>query len=231
MCLEVMLQTVYLTRSGCTYSEAFYTLKRSYVCQKNGLQELGKKLILVSVFVEAVLPYFKEKLEEKSGFVAKWTVRIINCMKFVYALQYLTQQNSRYYKPYLHAFSILIRRQNSFEQNIDNKKSLLWRLLSQYNIFLVYLFKVYCEWYFSQQKTQTKPQSDEIVQTPTFAKKYQMKKGMCPLCQNSVQNAAILTCSGYVFCYSCITQHVNEDGKCPVTRVPANTHRIRKIFP
>jgi hypothetical protein len=44
---------------------------------------------------------------------------------------------------------IVVRRQNAFESKADQSKSVFWRLLSQYNIFLVYLFKVYCEWHFS----------------------------------------------------------------------------------
>lgn len=65
LAFEVVLQTVYLSRSKATYAEAFYTLKRSYVSKEKGLKELSKRLIFVSVFVEAVMPYIKERLEAK----------------------------------------------------------------------------------------------------------------------------------------------------------------------
>ncbi|KAG6378418.1 cyclin-dependent protein kinase inhibitor [Boletus reticuloceps] len=44
--------------------------------------------------------------------------------------------------------------------------------------------------------------------------------GHCPMCQNTINNATALP-SGYVFCYRCAYNHVEQHGKCPVTLLPA----------
>ncbi|KAG9317170.1 cyclin-dependent protein kinase inhibitor [Chiua virens] len=44
--------------------------------------------------------------------------------------------------------------------------------------------------------------------------------GHCPLCQNVMNNATALP-SGYVFCYRCAFDYVEQYGKCPVTLLPA----------
>lgn len=146
--IEVLIQTFYLVRSKATYSEAFYSLKRSFQTKKGGLKELSGGLIAVSVFMEAIMPYLREKMEQNErSLVFKIFVRVMSVVKFAYQFAYLLTEIS-YFKPYLNIFSILIRRQNSYEMGLNEKRPLFWRILSQYNIFFVYLFKVYCEWYF-----------------------------------------------------------------------------------
>ncbi|KIK99683.1 hypothetical protein PAXRUDRAFT_131479 [Paxillus rubicundulus Ve08.2h10] len=46
-----------------------------------------------------------------------------------------------------------------------------------------------------------------------------MTFGHCSLCQKSIINATALP-SGYVFCYRCAFDHVEQHGKCPVTLLP-----------
>jgi peroxin-12 len=40
---------------------------------------------------------------------------------------------------------------------------------------------------------------------------------LCPLCRKTIRNPALLTCSGYVFCYVCLHSHVERYGDCPVS--------------
>jgi hypothetical protein len=126
--IEVCVQTLYLRRSSATYAEAFYSLKRSYV-GKSGIKELSKRLVFASVFMEAVMPYIRDKLEKRDTKVTRLLIRLANLLMFIYAFRYLVTQ-SRFFKPYLHLFNIVIRRQNAFESRIDEKKSLVWRILS-----------------------------------------------------------------------------------------------------
>lgn len=127
--LEVLLQTYYLKSKQATYSEAFYNLKRSKLASNGSLKELSANLIVLSVFMESVLPYLKEKLEQKDNLAAKAIVKVSNLLRFFYLFKYLVT-DVRFFKPYLHLFSILVRRQNGYESSIDLKKSLIWRLLS-----------------------------------------------------------------------------------------------------
>ena len=154
LAIEVLLQGYYLSRKKATYSEAFYQLKRSYVTRSNDLKELTRGLVAASVFMEAVVPYLKERLEQKKTKAAKVLVRLISLLKFLWIFRYLVS-DVRYFKPYMSLFGILVRYQNTYEAGQDQQKSLVWRVLTQYNIFFIYLFKVFCEWYFSSQNKKS----------------------------------------------------------------------------
>lgn len=61
-----------------------------------------------------------------------------------------------FFKPYFYLFSMIVRRQNAYERNQNAKQSMVGKLFSKYNIFLLFLFMKFCEWYFSaQQQPQT----------------------------------------------------------------------------
>ncbi|KAJ8522978.1 hypothetical protein ONZ45_g506 [Pleurotus djamor] len=49
--------------------------------------------------------------------------------------------------------------------------------------------------------------------------------GKCPICRKSINNATALP-SGYVFCYRCAYEHVEKEGKCPVTLLPARFGKL-----
>ncbi|KAJ6539036.1 cyclin-dependent protein kinase inhibitor [Mycena capillaripes] len=53
--------------------------------------------------------------------------------------------------------------------------------------------------------------------------------GKCPICLDSIKNATALP-SGYVFCYRCAYDHVEEHGKCPVTLLPVRIWGLRKVM-
>lgn len=55
------------------------------------------------------------------------------------------------------------------------------------------------------------------------------KYGECPICSDPIANATALP-SGYVFCYRCVHQHVEEHGQCPVTLMPTQVWQLRKIL-
>ncbi|KAH7931360.1 hypothetical protein BV22DRAFT_998846 [Leucogyrophana mollusca] len=55
------------------------------------------------------------------------------------------------------------------------------------------------------------------------------KYGYCPLCNGPINNATALP-SGYVFCYRCAHEHVEKQGKCPVTLLPARVWQLRKVL-
>jgi accessory gene regulator protein AgrB len=83
--IEVLIQTFYLVRHKATYAEAFYSLKRSYQSKTGGLKELSRGLILVSVLMEAVMPYLREKMEQNErSLLLKIFVRVMSVVKFAY---------------------------------------------------------------------------------------------------------------------------------------------------
>lgn len=53
--------------------------------------------------------------------------------------------------------------------------------------------------------------------------------GQCPLCEKAINNATALP-SGYVFCYRCIHDYVDENHQCPVTLQPSRITQLRKVL-
>eukprot|EP00947_MAST-08B_sp_MAST-8B-sp1_P006429 g6429.t1 len=55
-------------------------------------------------------------------------------------------------------------------------------------------------------------------------------KSLCPLCLKPRVNAAVSS-GGYVFCYPCLFEHVNEASPtCPITNIPCSVEQIRRVF-
>ncbi|XP_054154521.1 peroxisome assembly protein 12-like [Oppia nitens] len=53
----------------------------------------------------------------------------------------------------------------------------------------------------------------------------------CPICLNMRQNDTALMTSGFVFCYSCIVNHLRITSQCPVTGYPSTADQIIKLYP
>ena len=53
---------------------------------------------------------------------------------------------------------------------------------------------------------------------------------LCPLCRKDRVNHTLIP-SGYVFCYPCIYNHVQNHETCPVTNQRTTPDQLRKIYP
>ncbi|KAM3864255.1 peroxisome assembly protein 12 [Diretmus argenteus] len=52
----------------------------------------------------------------------------------------------------------------------------------------------------------------------------------CPLCRRPRSNDAVLSTSGFVFCYRCIYVYVKANQRCPVTGYPTELQHLIKIY-
>lgn len=52
----------------------------------------------------------------------------------------------------------------------------------------------------------------------------------CPLCGRLRVNAAVLSTSGFVFCYRCIYLYVKTNRRCPLTGYPTELQHLIKIY-
>ncbi|XP_055592559.1 peroxisome assembly protein 12 [Uranotaenia lowii] len=52
----------------------------------------------------------------------------------------------------------------------------------------------------------------------------------CALCLQELQIPTAVSTSGYVFCYCCITAHLQKESRCPVTRYPATVSDLIRIY-
>lgn len=52
----------------------------------------------------------------------------------------------------------------------------------------------------------------------------------CPLCHRTRSNAAVLSTSGFAFCYRCIYTYVKANHRCPLTGLPSEPQHLIKIY-
>ncbi|XP_075530914.1 peroxisome assembly protein 12-like [Dermacentor variabilis] len=96
----------------------------------------------------------------------------------------------------------------------------------------------FLDWWNSQRKgslvaeppVPAPPLSDERSEPSDGAAAPQslMRRGHCPLCLKEIAaRAAVLTTSGYVFCYDCIRAHLSSGRTtCPVTGYPSSHENV-----
>lgn len=244
---DLLLESYYLNKYNWLYSENFFSFTRSAISfSNNGLTPFTTKHKVLAIFFEVVLPYlrwklnkwYQKKLREPGTlpFDEKYLkiIPILNAtyssFDFLYKLKFLLQQDFRFFKVYLHFWNLLIRRKNNFELKREDEmnQNSVMGILSKYNVFVMFLFVKYCQWYFSQSNVnQSTAASDEICPPPKI-KKYGKS---CPICKKpKVENPWALETSGYVFCFVCIQEYVEKNGKCPVTSIKSSNTNIRKIY-
>ncbi|KAL1425174.1 hypothetical protein MTO96_019333 [Rhipicephalus appendiculatus] len=93
----------------------------------------------------------------------------------------------------------------------------------------------FVDWWNSQRKgslvaeppVPAPPLADEQSQQGEESQSL-MRRGHCPLCLNEIAaRAAVLTTSGYVFCYDCIRSHLSSGRTtCPVTGYPSSHDNV-----
>lgn len=57
-----------------------------------------------------------------------------------------------------------------------------------------------------------------------------LETNKCPICLRQRHNDTVLSVSGYVFCYRCISDFIERERKCPVTSLPANREHLIRLF-
>jgi len=93
----------------------------------------------------------------------------------------------------------------------------------------------FLQWWYSPDNAQRQVRPKAAPPPPPKARRH--PKGVrvpsdsrkCPLCYRTRVNAALLP-SGFVFCYTCIFNHLKTHGSCPVTRRPCRMEDLRKIY-
>ena len=53
---------------------------------------------------------------------------------------------------------------------------------------------------------------------------------VCPICCEKRTNPTVLKSSGYVFCYPCIFNSVQEHKRCPVTLLESDVWMLFRIY-
>ena len=98
---------------------------------------------------------------------------------------------------------------------------------------LILAFKVAQWWYSESGNAGPAKQVPPPPQPPDVTNgeiSLPANRRICPICEDVRSNAAVLSSSGFVFCYPCIHSYVSEQARCPVTSLPSSVDQIRKIY-
>ena len=56
------------------------------------------------------------------------------------------------------------------------------------------------------------------------------KNSFCPLCNATLSTPTVLPACGLAFCFKCIYKYVVDNGCCPITKLPASSKDLVKLF-
>ena len=97
----------------------------------------------------------------------------------------------------------------------------------------IFLFNFFHWWYaenrLPSQSLPLPPPPDQAKRAPAGLA-LPDDPNACAVCRQARTNPAVLTSSGYVFCYPCVAQQVKDHGRCPVTHLPSTIDQIRKLY-
>ncbi|CAB9500623.1 Peroxisome assembly protein 12 [Seminavis robusta] len=87
-----------------------------------------------------------------------------------------------------------------------------------------------------QQSSSSQLHNYQDIQTdlslpaaPTSGIKHSMPSHLCPLCQQPRVHPTASS-SGFVFCYKCLLQHVQQTGQCPVTGRTCQEAQLLRLY-
>ncbi|KAK0183106.1 hypothetical protein PV327_001176 [Microctonus hyperodae] len=84
--------------------------------------------------------------------------------------------------------------------------------------------------WWNQENYHTNLLSLPLPPSPTISVIANQYAKICPVCLKIPNIPTALTVSGYVFCYTCITEKLHIEGKCPVTGYPAKEDNLIRIY-
>jgi len=119
--------------------------------------------------------------------------------------------------------------------NISRISSIIGRSLQFFVVLVIFLFRFFEWWYSPSNRMRTNIRRLPIPPPPPPTKRANeglelpADKTLCPICLRARETPACSP-SGFVFCYRCIFNHIQNNGKCPVTLLPCQIGQIRKIF-
>jgi peroxin-12 len=242
--------------AGASISETFYGLTR-YNLKNSKFQ---RRDFIVSFAFLVILPYLlrkmekhakavKEKLEDelrsddKYKLAGVYTYRTLKSSyefaQIIKYISYLSGRSSTHNIP-LFLSGIGLRHANpqedsfSFNDVISGNVgistvlgSVILRTLEFGGFFLQFM-----QWYQDSSASQKIIAQLPTPEAPKFDSEAKKYSNVCPLCfQQFVDHVpTVLTISGYVFCYKCITKHLRRHQYCPVTNYPATIDDLTRLY-
>ncbi|XP_014255671.1 putative peroxisome assembly protein 12 [Cimex lectularius] len=256
LALNLLLQFHYLNKYNASFSEAFYSLKRIPV--KNGKNTLSMKLKLKSLLSLTVVPYIlsrlrsymdrlkqEESTESENDLLKHSTQSVIrtlfvlvNGINVFYSVKYmigkskthticdeLTEIEITHEVHKSTAWSDILRELKSNPRNITTLIPVIFKLSSQILELSAFIIQFLNWWNTSQINININ--ALPVPPPPSCNIAY---NNMCPICSRPRKTEVVLQPSGFVFCYPCIVQYLDEEKKCPITNIPATTKDLVRLY-
>jgi len=123
-----------------------------------------------------------------------------------------------------------------FANLIRRLTATLFRLLSKL-LGVALLLVQFLDYWQSSDRDKSKQSSIGSLPIPpaphaaiTEQNVIKMDPRLCPICRKPRQNDTVISVSGYVYCYVCIAKYLQQHRCDPVTKVPADTEHLIRLY-
>lgn len=164
-----------------------------------------------------------------------------------------------YFTPFLHLMGLHVKRLSMKDIQLQSHRAYLrnrvrtndpspirafWKIVdiggmvidfSKYLLPLAVFFFKFLEWWYADSNKGAVTTQEPLPPPPEPPKvivggvTLPEDRTLCPICNKPRVNPTMLP-SGFVFCYTCIHPYVQEHGCCPITRMPTQIERLRRVF-
>jgi len=257
--IHFLIERHFLNHTGGTFSENFYGIERIPIISSSHLNWRLKCLIIHTLVPYAAKKFddlhkrISRNVHIKEDAWNRLFTKLYSIIRslfmglsFVFYVAYvfsLTRTSSPFlyfsgtqYRRIFTGFPSISAKSGFFTRILKTIPSLIGRLFT-YAMFLAQFYNYYSTDDVSSQfglvsLANMKPavphpsvkvnREQEMLST--------METGKCPICHNARRNDAVLSVSGYIFCYSCIHPYLSLNGHCPVTSLPAKTDQLIRVY-
>lgn len=240
--------------AGGSISETFYGLTRFNLSSN----KFARRDFVISFVVLVIFPYLFRKLEkrmnslkeklqdelsthDKYKILGLYSYRTLKASyeftQIIKYISYLSGRSSTHNIP-LWLSNISLRHANPqedsfsfsdiFSGNVNLSTvigSTILRTLEFGGFFLQFL-----QWYQDSSASQKVISQLPTPDPPNLDKDAKRYTNVCPICFQEFSIPTVLTVSGYVFCFKCITSHLRKHQLCPVTNYPASIDDLTRIY-
>jgi hypothetical protein len=155
-------------------------------------------------------------------------VMILEITNFGFKFKYVFFKEAQYFN----FFYYLMRCVSVYSIEImdSNKQNIIGMILKNYWIFLGFFLFKFLDWRFNQQiQTEIKLSSNfSKINPPKLNKKN--VKNICPLCHKLINIPSFVPTSNSLYCFPCISDFVEKNGRCPATNLNLEINDVRKIY-
>ena len=150
---------------------------------------------------------------------------IIEGVDLIIKFKYLLDNKSEYYNLLFYILKVKL----AYKKAGEESPNAVMELLNKPFILILFLGYKILNWWYSSSKSAGSG-GVSVPVDPPFVGESVSGGRRCPLCSKKMTNPAVISSSGHVFCYVCVSNFVRENRKCPLTGVKTEMANIHIIY-